>query len=113
MAAASYLFKQSQKLTDKGDMTSSVKVVLAPEHEKLRRAGNYGSFAGPEEVGVKLEEFRAVTFHDVEYSVRSLLTCKTKKILLGVRYFTSSRPIIDNYVMYFAVHFPVGFYLRG
>lgn len=70
---------------------TSVKVALVRE-KPGKLAGNYGSFAGPEAgaAALKLEEFHAVTFHDVEYSVYSVLTCKTKNILHGVRYWTNS-----------------------
>jgi hypothetical protein len=45
-----------------------------------------GPGAAANSVFVKMEEFRAVSFHDVEYSVHSLFSRKTKKILKGVRY---------------------------
>ena len=46
-----------------------------------------GEAAATSTLGVKMQEdFRAVSFHDVEYSVHSLLTRKTKKILNGIRY---------------------------
>lgn len=67
---------------------SGLKVALVPEEDK-QRGSSYGSFAasqpGTAEVEVKVEEFQAVSFHDVAYSVRTLITRKTKKILNGVR----------------------------
>lgn len=63
----------------------SVKVPLIDEE-----GGSYGSLelgvSSPAAVHVKVDQdFCAVSFHDVKYSVHSLFTRKTKRILNGVR----------------------------
>jgi hypothetical protein len=53
-----------------------------------------------EAVLVQMEEYRAVSFHDVEYSVHSLFSRKTKKILKGVRYICRTILFGLNFISY-------------
>ena len=71
---------------------SSFKVPLV-EGDPSQQVSGYGSLASNGEVegplsqvpDVQLGNFRAVSFHGIEYEIRSCISGKTKKILHGVR----------------------------
>ena len=53
--------------------------------EVVEMESSSGTFRTDPKATVQQEAFRAVSFHDVEYSIHSCCRKKTKKILHGIR----------------------------